>query len=121
MTRVPPQQSPAHDQRETTDSVWITAADAIAQCRRGSIFLPPPTWTTLRELELITTVDEALARARSRSITILRREPRFLVHGDRKLLVLPGDPLSGDPLLEPSSAETRFELKDGRWIAVHAD
>ena len=51
MTRVPPHQTPAHDDTETTHSVWITPAAAIAQSRRGEIVLPPPTWTTLRELE----------------------------------------------------------------------
>jgi 8-oxo-dGTP pyrophosphatase MutT (NUDIX family) len=118
MTRMPPQQSPAHDERETSESRWITAADAIAHCRRGSIFLPPPTWTTMRELEPFATVEDALAWARRRSIP--RREPKFLVHGDRNLLVLPGDPLSTEQILEQACAETRFELKDGRWVAVDA-
>ena len=51
MTRVPPHQTPAHDDTETTHSLWARPADAIAQAERGEIVLPPPTWSTLREIE----------------------------------------------------------------------
>lgn len=119
ITRVPPEQTPAHDDTETTHSMWVTPAEAIARCRRGEIVLPPPTWTTLRELEAFSTVDEAMGAARRRQIT--RREPEFLVRGDRKLLVLPGDPLSSEHAIEPPSSETRFEFEDGRWLAREVD
>src|SRR5207302_4654948 len=76
VTRVPPQQTPAHDETETTHSVWITAAEAIARCRRDEIMLPPPTWTTLREIEPFHSVDDTIAWARQRHI--VRLEPRFL-------------------------------------------
>ncbi len=33
-------------------------------------------------------------------------------------LVLPGDPLNGEPWTEQPPAETRFELEDNRWIPV---
>jgi 8-oxo-dGTP pyrophosphatase MutT (NUDIX family) len=112
---VPPGQTPVHDAGETTASSWVTPADAIARCRRGEIVLPPPTWTTLRELEGFTTATEAMSSARLRHIT--RREPMFLVHAERKLLVLPGDPLSSGPSAGPSPGETRFELTNGRWLA----
>ena len=77
--------------------------------------LPPPTWTTLRELEVFTDVADAVASARVRHIT--RREPEYLVDGERKLLVLPGDPLSTEPSAGPSLGETRFEFANGRWVA----
>src|SRR5712691_43487 len=51
MTRVPPHQTPAHDDSETTHSLWARPADAIAQAERDEIVLPPPTWSTLREIE----------------------------------------------------------------------
>jgi 8-oxo-dGTP pyrophosphatase MutT (NUDIX family) len=115
VTRVPPDQTPAHDNTETTHSTWVTPADAIARCRRGEIVLPPPTWTTLRELEAFTDVTDAVTSARARHIA--RREPEYLVDGERKLLVLPGDPLSSEPSAEPSLGETRFEFANGRWLA----
>ena len=43
MTRVPPHQTPAHDDTETTHSLWVRPADAIAQAKRQEIILPPPT------------------------------------------------------------------------------
>ena len=63
VTRVPAHQTPAHDETETTDSVWITAPEAIARCRADELILPPPTWTTLREIEPFRTVNEVLAWA----------------------------------------------------------
>src|SRR5262245_28574200 len=63
MARLPPNQTPAHDESETTHSSWLTSADAIAQSVRNDIVLPPPTWATIRELEAFTSVDEAMAWA----------------------------------------------------------
>ena len=64
LTRVPPDQTPAHDDAETTESVWLTPGAAMAQARSGQIILPPPTWTTLRELEAFANVEEAIARTK---------------------------------------------------------
>jgi len=115
ITRVPPDQTPAHDQTETTHGTWITAADAIAQATRDEIVLPPPTWTTLRELEPFETVDAALAWARRREL--VRRMPHHIVDGEgRRLLLLPGDPLHPEASDRPP-AETRFVHLDGRWRA----
>lgn len=112
VTRVPPKQSPVHDDHEATDSVWIRPADAISASRRGDIVLPPPTWASLRELERFTSVDAALLWAKAR--TVYRREPRVTtdIDGTRRI-VLPGDPSLPEP--EPVAFETRFVLADGRW------
>jgi len=116
MTRVPPHQTPAHDDRETTESTWLSAAAAIAGARANDIVLPPPTWATLREIEPFTSVDDALAWARQRRV--VRREPVILDHGGRHLLVLPGDPFHPEPAHEESRlSETRFARVDGRWVA----
>jgi len=118
MTRVPPEQTPAHDDTETTHSVWITPAEAMKQAHEGEIVLPPPTWTTLRELEPFTTVEDALAWARGRQV--MRRMPKSLEHEGRRLLVLPGDPLHPDPGSPDASdqrVETRFAFIDRRWRA----
>jgi len=47
---MPPRQVSRHDEQETTDSRWMTAAAALQAARRQEIILPPPTWMTLREL-----------------------------------------------------------------------
>jgi 8-oxo-dGTP pyrophosphatase MutT (NUDIX family) len=113
MTRVPPQQTPAHDETETTHSAWVRPADAIAQAEAGDIVLPPPTWTTLRELERFASVDDAMAWARPRRI--VRRMPLAYEEGGRRLLVLPGDPQHPDPPGDEAPAETRFVLIEKRW------
>lgn len=116
VARMPPGQTPTPDMTETTGGDWFTPPDALERCRRRDIVLPPPTWTTLRELEPHATVDEVIRWARTRSLAV--REPKLVAHADRTLLVLPGDPLNGDPWSEQSPAETRFELEDNRWIPV---
>ena len=58
VTRVPPLQTAAHDETETTEGGWITAAAALDAAAGGGIMLPPPTWMTLRELKPFASVDE---------------------------------------------------------------
>jgi 8-oxo-dGTP pyrophosphatase MutT (NUDIX family) len=115
MTRLPPQQVPVHDERETTHSAWLSAGAALAGARSKKIVLPPPTWTTLREIEPFASVDEALAWAAARRV--VRREPVILEHEGRRLLVMPGDPLHPEAAQDSSQSETRFVLVDGRWNA----
>ena len=115
MTRVPPHQTPAHDDTETTDSVWARPAAAIAQAEGDEIVLPPPTWSTLRELEPHESVKDALAWARRR--TVIRRMPKAIEEDGHRMLLLPGDPLHPDPAGDDPPRETRFVLIDRRWRA----
>ena len=115
MTRVPPHQTPAHDDTETTQSLWVRPVDAIAQSVRDEIVLPPPTWSTLRELEPFESVEQALAWARRR--TIVRRMPKAIEQDGHRVLLLPGDPLHPDPAGDDPPLETRFVLIDRRWRA----
>ena len=115
LTRVPPDQTPVHDDRETTQSVWITPSRAIRSAEEGAIVLPPPTWTTFRELERFRSVDDALAWARGRQIT--RRQPLLLEHDGMRMLVMPGDALHPDAPGQDLPPEVRFVQIDGRWRA----
>jgi 8-oxo-dGTP pyrophosphatase MutT (NUDIX family) len=115
VTRVPPHQTPAHDETETTHSTWATAAAAIAGAVAKEIDLPPPTWTTLREIEPFMSVADALEWARHRDV--VRREPKALEQDGHRVLVMPGDPLHPDPSTEEPLSETRFVLIDRRWQA----
>jgi 8-oxo-dGTP pyrophosphatase MutT (NUDIX family) len=119
MARVPPHQTPAHDDTETTDSDWIRPSDAIAASARGDIVLPPPTFTTLRELEPFASVDDTLAWAQKRRI--VRRMPHLREEESRRMLLLPGDPLHPDPPGDEQPIETRFVFVDGRWRPERAD
>jgi hypothetical protein len=73
--------------------------------------LPPPTWTTLRELESFGSVADVLSWTGTR--TIERREPRLIEEHGTRMLVLPGDPLNPQPGAVPF--ETRFVWTDDRW------
>jgi 8-oxo-dGTP pyrophosphatase MutT (NUDIX family) len=115
LARVPPDQTPAHDDAETTHSVWLTPAGAMVQAQSQEIVLPPPTWTTLRELEPFATVDEAIAWARVRRI--VRRQPKLVEEDGRRMLLMPGDPLHPDPGGDDVPAETRFVSVDRHWRA----
>lgn len=117
LARAPEHQAPAHDETETTAGVWISAAAAIARSRADEIMLPPPTWTTLRELEPFARVDAALAHAQRRPI--VRREPMFLEQDGVQMLLLPGDPLNPELLVEDMPLETRFVFEsEGIWRAA---
>jgi 8-oxo-dGTP pyrophosphatase MutT (NUDIX family) len=118
MTRIPSNQTPAHDRSETTHSAWVRPRDAIAQAVADTIVLPPPTWTTLRELEPFTSVDAALAWAARRRIS--RRQPKVLDADGRRMLLLPGDPEYPDASDAEQPEETRFVLVDKRWRAQRA-
>lgn len=108
VTRVPAEQVPAHDDRETTEGVWVTAGEAIHRATGREIVLPPPTWVTLREIERQPTVDALLAWASARRVA--RREPVIVNQDDGRVLVMPAD--SGP---NPIAYERRFALRGGRW------
>lgn len=119
VTRVPPNQWPVHDETETTHSVWLTPARALAQATQSEIVLPPPTWTTLRELEPFGSVDAALAWARTRRQ--IRRQPKLHDEAGRRMLLIPGDPLYREIVDPEQPVETRFVLVDKVWRAERAD
>ncbi len=105
VVRVPPHQTPAHDEQETTHSLWTTADAAIEAARRREIIVPPPTWMTLEELARCRTVDEAFAQAHQKRI--LRREPALVQEDGRRMLVMPD---------ETHSRETCFVWTTDRWL-----
>jgi 8-oxo-dGTP pyrophosphatase MutT (NUDIX family) len=120
LARMPAGQRPMHDAGETTDSLWIGAAEALERFRRDEIVLAPPTWGTLRDLARFATVEETVAwGARARMTAI---QPRPYEEAGRRMLLLPGDPLNPEPCRGEPPDETRFVLDStGRWRAGRAD
>jgi len=111
----PANQDAAHDESETTHGEWMRPADALARCLAGEIALPPPTWTTLRQLEAFATVEDAMTWARTREVP--RVQPEVRQERDRRTVLLPGDALVDKiPGFDPR--ETRFILYNGRWQPV---
>ena len=110
----PEAQDASHCGRETTVGVWMRPGEALTRCRHGEIALPPPTWTTLRQLETFATVDAAMAWARA--CPVPRIQPKSMFQGSTRIVTLPGDP--SYPAVEGFSArETRFAIENGRWRA----
>ena len=106
-------QDARHDGDETTALAWLTPEDAIARCLAGEIMLPPPTWTTLKRMIGLGSVDEVLAWAAE--VPIVRVQPMLFREQERMMLTLPGDPtfptIDGWDIPE----DTRFVLQDGQW------
>lgn len=116
LARAPEGQAASHDGHETTESLWIDPADAIARCRRSELLLAPPTWTTLRWLDRFSTVDEAVAWARAQRPT--RVQPRLFEVNGVRMLALPGDDVFPPVDGFDTPRETRFHFGDGRWRPV---
>ena len=114
LAKMPDGQTPKHDEGETTALEWLSPKAAMARFERKELLLPPPTWTTIRQLAHRRSIEDALAWARSKAI--VRVMPGFFKDGDQVTLTLPGDPsfpaMPGWDVPE----ETRFVLEDGvRW------
>jgi 8-oxo-dGTP pyrophosphatase MutT (NUDIX family) len=114
IARMPDGQTARHDEGETTALEWLTPQAAIAKFERRELLLPPPTWTTIRQLAPRRSIDDVLSWARSRSI--VRVMPGFFKNGDEVTLTLPGDPLYPTIPGWEVPEETRFVLEEGaRW------
>jgi len=113
---MPPGQHARHDEGETTALEWLGPVDAIEAADRGTIMLPPPTWTTLKRLARHRSIDEALAAART--ARIVRVQPMLIKTEAHTMLTLPGDAtyptIDGWEIPE----DTRFRLEDGRWRPI---
>ena len=93
---------------------WLSPKAAIEKFERRELLLPPPTWTTIRQLEKLGSVDEVFAWARHR--TVVRVMPGFIKTDTLTMLTLPGDPLFPAIPGWEVPEETRFVLEEGaRW------
>jgi 8-oxo-dGTP pyrophosphatase MutT (NUDIX family) len=114
LARMPAGQTAKHDEGETTALEWLSPRAAIEKFERRELLLPPPTFTSIRQLAPRTSIDDVFAWARTR--TIVRVMPGFFKNGDDVTLTLPGDPLFPTIPGWEVPEETRFVLEDGaRW------
>lgn len=117
LARMPEGQTARHDEGEMTELEWLAPADAIARCASGDILLPPPTWTTLKQLSRFRSIDEAIAWAESKPIVCV--QPGFIKDDVQTMLTLPGDPLHPTIPGWEIPEDTRFVLQEGkRWTPV---
>ena len=114
LARMPDGQHPRHDEGEMTALEWLSPKQAIAKFERREMLLPPPTWTTIRQLEKLASIDEVFAWAKARKV--VRVMPGFIKTDTVTMLTLPGDPLFPAIPDWEVPEETRFVLEDGaRW------
>jgi 8-oxo-dGTP pyrophosphatase MutT (NUDIX family) len=120
LARMPANQIAKHDESETTALEWLSPREAIARFQARDLLLPPPTWTTIRQLAPRTSLDDVFAWAKTR--TIVRVMPGFYKNGEEVTLTLPGDPLFPTIPGWEVPEETRFVLEDGaRWRPQRPD
>jgi 8-oxo-dGTP pyrophosphatase MutT (NUDIX family) len=86
---VPADQTPFHDDRETTSAEWMTPADALAGAAAGTIVLTPPTARTLEDLVELGGLAAVLASAADRRVTPIL--PKVVQIGERMGVLYPGD------------------------------
>jgi 8-oxo-dGTP pyrophosphatase MutT (NUDIX family) len=114
LARMPAGQVAKHDESETTALEWLSPRAAIGKFERREFLLPPPTWTTIRQLAKLTSIDEVFEWARGRKI--VRVMPGFIKNETVTMLTLPGDPLFPTIPDWEVPEETRFVLETGaRW------
>ncbi len=128
--RLPAGQTPAFDNLETVDEVWLTPAAGLA--RAGELRLPPPQIRTLLDLgpaaaEGWEAVVAFCAERAAISHPILPRpcpsaggitlllpwDPDYTARGMGEAIEMP----AGHPL---GSGPSRFVLEEGAWTHVHA-
>lgn len=114
LARMPERQEARHDDGEMSALEWLSPEAAIARFERRELLLPPPTWTSIRQLAKRRSIDDVLRWAASRPI--VRVMPGFVKNEREFMLMLPGDPLLPAIPGWEIPEETRFVLQDGaRW------
>lgn len=114
LARMPEGQTARCDEGETTALEWLSPEAAIERFNRRELLLPPPTYTSIRQLAPRSSIDDVFAWAKSRPIA--RIMPGFFKNGDEVTLTLPGDPTFPAVADWDVPEETRFVLQDGaRW------
>lgn len=114
LARMPDGQTAKHDDGETTALEWLSPREAIDRFNRRELLLPPPTYTSIRQLAPRTSIEDVFTWAKARPIA--RIMPGFFKDGDVATLTLPGDPTFPTIPDWEVPEETRFVLRDGaRW------
>jgi 8-oxo-dGTP pyrophosphatase MutT (NUDIX family) len=87
---LPPGQDAVADEREITEVRWLSPREALDLSARGALSLRNPTVKNLELFDGVPSAEAALERLRGRQIrTIL---PRVITDGDKRRVLLPGDP-----------------------------
>ncbi len=126
LARLPAGQEASHDQKETTQGVWLTPSEAIQANSAGEAPLSPPTLKTLEDLSRVSRLDALFSTLERRVI-----EPVLPVLNrlaGQMFLVYPWEPeyalflrgeiparLDHGRPSRPGENSTRLLFIDGRW------
>jgi hypothetical protein len=99
-----------HDEKETVASVWSSPLASLESFSKDGMFLPPPTWFTLRELSECRTWKDIQDASRDLSPI----QPFFGQVGERLVLALPGDALH-DAKTSTEGRNRIIILSDGKY------
>ncbi len=89
LAAAPPEQAGAHDGKESTDSIWLSPADALAGGDSGRFTLPFPTKRNLIKLGKQPSVASAIEEARRTPVVSVT--PVMSRNGDKKQLRIPAE------------------------------
>ena len=117
VTKLPPGQLGAHDNRETTSSFWASPHEVLARFEDGRVQLLPPTHRTLEILADVRTCAEAIALASRMCKDPIC--PRLVPQESSLALVLPGDP-EHEIREARAPGRSRFVLRGERWLPEDA-
>ena len=115
LATVPAGQHAVHDERETTESAWLTPRAALQRYHDRLIELAPPQIMSLAQLSRHASVAEALHEARGRPPPVIQPEP-FQNEEGLRVLCYPGD--ARHPLCERAMpGPTRLTFRNRRFEA----
>jgi 8-oxo-dGTP pyrophosphatase MutT (NUDIX family) len=114
----PHNQAGAHDDHETTRSLWATPAELLLRWEKGDVHLVPPTAFTIGLFLDSRNADDAVAVANDQSLSPIL--PCFVQDGGQMVITLPGDPLhpGGGGISTRKGAPTRFVREGQRFVPV---
>ncbi len=116
LARAPSCQSAEHDNTESTEGAWTSAAAAIERYRAREIELLPPTLISLERVLPYASVEEALEGARGEPVVTVM--PRIASRDDTLTMLYPGDAdYESGEAGDPADGRTidRLLLRDGLW------
>lgn len=110
ISRVPEGQTAAHDNHETTETLWTTPRDALTRYWDHQIELAPPQIMSLVHLARHPNSQSALTEAQSRPPPVVEPEP--FDHEGVRTICYPGDPRHSSPTLAfPGPTRLMFRNK----------
>ncbi len=96
-----------HDRSETVSSTWLSPTQSLESFGQQSLFLPPPTWIVLRDLQELALSQRLLSTERDLSPV----QPH-MIHQDGQIhLLFPGD--SGHPQTQETETEQQVRIVIG--------